>query len=83
MPNHNYPALFAFGNITIDDESYAELKSSADAGLWDKGDLTLKGRLSLYSEGVYASGCMGDFKMEEAYMCFIADETTALQMRSM
>lgn len=60
-----FPGLFAERNLTIDGGS-AQSTSTADAALWARGDLTIKGGAKVTLDGAYPAGCGGDFTVYAA-----------------
>lgn len=60
-----FPGLFAGGNLTVDSGS-VQSTSTANSGLWARGDLTIKGGAKVTLAGVYPAGCGGDFTVYAA-----------------
>ena len=60
-----YPALFAAGNLTVDGGEVS-CTSTADAALWTKGNILIKGGAKVTTDGKYPMGGNGTFTVEEA-----------------
>ena len=60
-----YPALFAAGNLTVDG-GQVSCTSTADAALWTKGNILIKGGAKVTTDGKYPMGGKGSFTVEEA-----------------
>ena len=60
-----YPALFAAGNLTVDGGEVS-CTSTADAALWTKGNILIKGGAKVTTDGKYPMGGKGSFTVEEA-----------------
>ena len=60
-----FPGLFAEGNLPVDGGS-VQSTSTADSGLWARGDLTVKGGAKVTLEGIRPAGCGGDFTVYAA-----------------
>ena len=60
-----YPGLFAAGNLTIDG-GQVSCTSTADAALWTKGNILIKGGAKVTTDGKYPMGGNGTFTVEEA-----------------
>ena len=60
-----YPALFAAGNLTVDGGEVS-CTSTADAALWTKGNILIKGGAKVTTDGKYPMGSKGSFTVEEA-----------------
>ena len=60
-----YPGLFAAGNLTVDGGEVS-CTSTADAALWTKGNILIKGGAKVTTDGKYPMGGKGSFTVEEA-----------------
>ena len=60
-----YPGLFAAGNLTVDGGKVS-CTSTADAALWTKGNILIKGGAKVTTDGKYPMGGNGTFTVEEA-----------------
>ena len=60
-----YPGLFAAGNLTVDG-GQVSCTSTADAALWTKGNILIKGGAKVTTDGKYPMGGNGTFTVEEA-----------------
>ncbi len=60
-----YPGLFAAGNLTVDGGEVS-CTSTADAALWTKGNILIKGGAKVTTDGKYPMGGNGTFTVEEA-----------------
>ena len=60
-----YPGLFAAGNLTVDG-GQVSCTSTADAALWTKGNILIKGGAKVTTDGKYPMGGKGSFTVEEA-----------------
>ena len=60
-----YPGLFAAGNLTVDGGKVS-CTSTADAALWTKGNILIKGGAKVTTDGKYPMGGKGSFTVEEA-----------------
>ena len=60
-----YPGLFAAGNVTVDGGEVS-CTSTADAALWTKGNILIKGGAKVTTDGKYPMGGNGTFTVEEA-----------------
>ena len=60
-----YPGLFAAGNLTVDGGEVS-CTSTADAALWTRGNILIKGGAKVTTDGKYPMGGKGSFTVEEA-----------------
>lgn len=60
-----YPGLYAEGNLTVDGGEVS-CTSTADAAIWTKGDILIKGGAKVTTDGKLPMGGKGTFTVEEA-----------------
>ena len=60
-----YPALYTEGNLTVNGGE-VKCTSTADAAIWTKGDILIKGGAKVTTDSKYPMGGFGTFTVEEA-----------------
>ncbi|MGI6040902.1 MAG: hypothetical protein ACOYBH_01595 [Candidatus Alectryocaccobium sp.] len=60
-----YPALYTEGNLTVNGGE-VKCTSTADAAIWTKGDILIKGGAKVTTDSKYPMGGLGTFTVEEA-----------------
>ena len=60
-----YPGLYAAGDLTVNGGEVS-CTSTADAALWTKGNILIKGGAKVTTDGKYPMGGKGSFTVEEA-----------------
>ena len=61
----HYPALYTEGKLTVNGGE-VKCTSTADAAIWTRGDILIKGGAKVTTDGKYPMGGYGTFTVEEA-----------------